>query len=192
MEALIAREVALGGATGGAKKVAKAAAASGKKKRAPASSSSEPKQKVARGSASAETPVFNADWNEDEDEDEDEELEDNGYAVPDALADPPTAADAEKLVGRRVYIDGMRSRDAMAGELIGWRKNKSAWEVELDRGDERIFVASRNLRWLDQPPPPRKKPLKKKKAAAPAADGAGSGDAPTDAKKKSKKKKERT
>ena len=204
MDALIAREMALGAAgnSSAASRKASKPAANGKKKRPPArdepaaavgsgtGKTSLKKQKVTMSAYS----TFNADWDSDDsiDDEDDEDLAENGYAVPDALTNPATDADAQAFVGRRVYIDGVPGRDALAGELIGWRKNKGAWEVELDRRDERVFIASKNLRWLDQPPPPRKKPMKKKKAAGGSSSGASASGASDGGKKlKPKKKKAR-
>jgi hypothetical protein len=181
MEALIAREKALAGA-------ASSAAPPSKKKR-PAGGGAGPSSSAAKQPAAAKKPkgtpqeaVFNADLDDDDDDDdddEDEELAENGYIVPDTLADPATTEEAEELVGRRVYLDGVPGKDALAGELIGWRRNKGQWEVELDRHDERILVRSANLRFLDVRPPPRKsaaaKPKTPKPDGAAASGGAAAG-----------------
>ena len=104
---------------------------------------------AASSSSSKASHVFNADFDEDDEDEEDDEFAENGFTVPDAYADPKSDADAQNNVGRRVYLDGVPGKDALAGEIIGWNKHKKLWEVELDRRDERLLVKSQCLRPLD-------------------------------------------
>lgn len=188
MDALIAREMALGGADPFApalKKKPKAAPPAAKGAAAAATGSGalggsakgnkaqrKEKLSVARGASSgggAGSSVYNADVDEDGEVEEDEDFQANGYLVPDALS-APSADQIEADVGRRVYLEGVPGKDAFAGELVVWHRNKSMWEVELDRGDEHILVRPANLRWLDLPPPSRaKKPKPKSPTAASTA-----------------------
>ena len=171
MEALLARELAIAAtseATAAKKKKVKVGGAVAQPRGAAAVA---PKKEKAKRVAVASPGVANADVVESGDEEEDDDLHENGYMVPDALAHPASDADAAADVGRRVYLEGVAGRDALAGILIGWRRGRGEWEVELDRHDERILVRPANLRWLDQPAPAsRKKPKLKSKPS----DGAGS------------------
>lgn len=183
MDALIAREQAFATeaskSTGGAKR-APAAGEPGKKK----------KKKKEQQQAAPAAPAYDSDdplldGLDDEPDEEDSELEENGSFVPDLLVDPASAAAGEQNSGRRVYLEGVPGRTCATGVILGWRGKQ--WEVELDRGDELVFVRSQNLRYLDQAPPPKAASKKKKNAKA----AAGSGEPAPPSKKIKKKKKKR-
>ena len=88
--------------------------------------------------------------NADDEAEDDDELRENGSFVPDGPSDPADRVAAEAFTGRRVFIDGIPGRNGHTGEIIAWRGKQ--WEVELDKGDERVMVRSLNLMWLDQVP----------------------------------------
>ena len=179
MEALLAREQAYADAAA----ASSSSAAKPKPKSAAKPTNKKRKDGAAEPQPSQQQSNFDDFFNDDDDDDEpDDELEENGFVIPDALTNPASDEEAKANIGRRIYIDGgATGRDTYTGEIIGWHSAKGQWQVELDRGDERLFVRSANLRRLDMPPPPKKK-KKKKSTDAPSSA------AVPDAKRKKPKK----
>ena len=169
MEALIAREQAVG-----AKSTAAARASCASKRTAAGAASAKPgkaAKKAARPAAPPPAALDNA--AESSDDQDDEELAEHGSFEPVCMADPKSAAAAEAAVGERVFIDGIAGRHDLnmsGAEIISWRAKRNRWEVECDRGDERLLVQSAHLWSLTstQPSKPKKKKAKK-------ADKAGAG-----------------
>ena len=174
MEALLARETAIAEASAAraAKAPAKVAAATsldvfgskkkekGKKPRAGSSAELASSQRSASAQPEEAVPV------EADDDESDDELVENGYAMPELVEDPRTAAEAEAAVDRRVYVEGMVARKDLnrgSATVIAWRSQQKRWEIEMDKRDERVLALSRNLGWLDGKPPAAQK-LKKKRA----------------------------
>ena len=170
MDALIALEEAA---------ASEAFASAGASKRAVPGAAKEPKSaKRAKAKAQPEPePAFEEeDWDDDDDDDDDdeldEELEENGSYTPVAVTDPASDAAAGALVERRVFLDGVPGRSDLrcsGATICGWRSKKRQWEVECDRGDERLLVSSKYMYFLDlapEPPPARTKkaPREAKKA----------------------------
>ena len=107
------------------------------------------------------------DADESSDDQDDEELAEHGSFEPECMADPKGAAAAEAAVGHRVFIDGIPARPDLnmsGAEIIGWRAQRSRWEVECDRGDERLLVRSAHLWSLTSAPAAAKAAKKQKKA----------------------------
>lgn len=159
MDALLAREQAAGeAAAAGQRRAAGAAPASaGKKKKDGTSAAKSSAARVQDDGYSR----FGMDIPDDSPDEADSDLEANGYAIPELLKDPQTAADIEASVGRRVFLDS----SGYVGSIIGWRAKGKVWEVELDRNDERVTVRSSELRSLEvKPAPARKKSAEKKKS----------------------------
>mmetsp|Transcript_34162 Transcript_34162/g.58405 ORF Transcript_34162/g.58405 Transcript_34162/m.58405 type:complete len:200 (-) Transcript_34162:247-846(-) len=121
-----------------------------------------------------ESGVLDGMYDLDEDDEEDEELAANGSFVPSQVADPATAAAAKAEVDRRVFLDGMEKRKSLNGgtaSIVRWVAERKMWEVEMDRGDERVLVRSANLRRLDQAPPPRQAAASTKGSKKPSKAG---------------------
>ena len=169
MDALIRAEEAAATAASSASHarnpVAKKRAEAASERKHEKSRDSQRRQRVPKPSAAPAVVVGgSADYDDDDDDDdeeEDEELAEHGFLVPEVVSDPSSAEEAERGRGRRVYLEGVPGRNDLlgaAGTIMSWRGK--AWDVEMDRRDERILVASRNLRWLDQAPPPVAVPRK--------------------------------
>jgi hypothetical protein len=154
MEALIAREQASG---------TQAAVAAKARKRPAGAANAKAAKPAAAASKSAKkrhAPAALDSADESADEDYDEEMAEHGSFEPVCMTDPKNAAAAEGAVGERVFIDGIvgRSDLNMSGaEIIGWRAKRKRWEVECDRGDERLLVESAHLWSLTSTAPAAKK-----------------------------------
>merc|ERR1712129_250592 len=106
-------------------------------------------------------PEEEEDWGEDseEDDEEDEDLVENGSFTPVAATDPVNEAEAESMIDRRVFLDGVPRRSDLnmgGATILGWRAKKGQWEVECDRYDEHILVSSSCMFFMDLAPSPRK------------------------------------
>ena len=188
MEALIAREQAAAEAAAARQASVSTASSSRGVKRAP------PARPVQAGGGQLQSrapPVAALeDDSQDEDdgaEDEDEELEEHGSAVSEPLTDPVSLPAAEANCGRRVYVEGMVSRRDLNGggaTVVAWQPDMKRWEIEMDRGDERVLVRSVNLRRLDVAPP-----AARPKKALPLTSSSVRAEAPGMQAKKQKKQK---
>jgi len=190
MEALIAREQAAAEAAAARQASISTASSSRGVKRPPPA---RPAQAGGGQLQSRAPPVAQADLeddSQDEDdgaEDEDEELEEHGSAVSEPLTDPDSQPAAEANCGRRVYVEGMVSRRDLNGggaTVVAWQPDMKRWEIEMDRGDERVLVRSVNLRRLDVAPP-----AARPKKALPLTSSSVRAEAPGMQAKKQKKQK---
>ena len=105
----------------------------------------------------------------DYDDEEDEDLRENGNLMPELLEDPRSAAEADAVVGRRVYVERMVQRKDLnrgSATVLGWNVKQNRWEIEMDKGDERVLVRSANLGFLDIAPPAMQPSSGKKRRAA--------------------------
>ena len=105
----------------------------------------------------------------DYDDEEDEDLRENGNLMPELLEDPRSAAEADAVVSRRVYVEGMVQRKDLnrgSATVLGWNVKQNRWEIEMDKGDERVLVRSANLGFLDIAPPAMQPSSGKKRRAA--------------------------
>ena len=171
MDKLIAAELAETAARSAKQPVAASSSGKSKKKVKVAPSAS-----AARGESLVEEDdklERQAYADEGDDDSHDSDFEEHGAIVPDGPKDPANATAAQDFSGRRVFLDGVAGKNGSVGSIIGWHGKQ--WEVELDRRDERILVASSKLRWLDVIAPPMAKSAKKKQSAKPDPSGGGSG-----------------
>ena len=105
----------------------------------------------------------------DYDDEEDEDLRENGNLMPELLEDPRSAAEADAVVSRRVYVEGMVQRKDLnrgSATVLGWNVKQNRWEIEMDKGDERVLVRSANLGFLDVAPLAMQPSSGKKRRAA--------------------------
>ena len=186
MEALLRREQAAGEASAAAQRgVAPPASSGGKKKKAE-------KKAAAAGALSREIAdeyFIGGDDPDGSPDEADSDLEENGYAVPEAFKEPQTAAEADACVGHRVFL----ASTGAAGSIISWISKQKLFEVELDRGDERVTVRARDLMSLQIAPPASKKktksPAGKAKQKPSSSEGRGESSSMGIQKKKKKKPK---
>ena len=143
MDALLAREIAAGEAAaaaqrhgGSSAKTGKASAIKKAVKKHASNAGSKPSAAAAPALEIADQYGFTQDDSDDEEDEEDKE-----FLIPDVVSDPASNADAEASVGRRIFLDS----SGLTGTIMGWR-GKGVWDIELDRGDERVHVRSSNLR----------------------------------------------
>ena len=132
-----------------------------------------PKGAKRQAKAPEPEPEEEEDWDDTEEDDEyDEELAEHGSFTPTVAADPVDEAEAESMIDRRVFLDGVpRRADLRMGgaTILGWRAKKRQWEVECDRGDERVLVSSSCMFFMDLAPSPRQPAAKKAKAPSQVA-----------------------
>ena len=132
-----------------------------------------PKGAKRQAKAPEPEPEEEEDWDDTEEDDEyDEELAEHGSFTPTVATDPVDEAEAESMIDRRVFLDGVpRRADLRMGgaTILGWRAKKRQWEVECDRGDERVLVSSSCMFFMDLAPSPRQPAAKKAKAASQVA-----------------------
>jgi glycosyltransferase involved in cell wall biosynthesis len=89
--------------------------------------------------------------------------------MPELLEDPLSAAEADAVVGRRVYVERMVQRKDLnrgSATVLGWNVKQNRWEIEMDKGDERVLVRSANLGFLDVAPLAMQPSSGKKRRAA--------------------------
>lgn len=187
MDALIQREVAAQEASQAAASHAAAAAPISKPKKAKVRAVPQEEASTSAAASSWDGVVVKGDEDDDE---TDEEFAEHGAFVPDPIADPATAAAAEAGAGRRVYLEGLQNRrdlNGAAGTIIEWNQATRQWEVEMDRRDERVYVRSAKMRYLDQAPRPKAKKAKAKETIVKAIEKSS-----TSQKSGKKKKKRKT